>query len=97
MVADLVNIDFVPAPGFREEQWGESPWSTELFSMPYADGAGIVARTSASLVKIMTAIVETCDALCLTVSEKKTETMVLRPPGELVQQLMIQAAGQRYT
>ena len=56
---------------------------------------GIVVRTSASLAKIMTAIVEKCDAFGLTVSEK-TETMVLRPPGEPAQQLMIQAAGQRY-
>ena len=52
MVADLVNIDFVPVPGFGEEEWGESPRSTELFSMLYADDAGIVACTSASLAKI---------------------------------------------
>ena len=29
VVADLVNIDFVLAPGFGEEEWGESPRSTE--------------------------------------------------------------------
>ena len=96
VVADLVNIDFVPVPGFGKEEWGESPRSTELFSMLYADDAGIIARTSASLANIMTAIVEKCDAFGLTVSEKKTETMVLRPPGEPAQQLIIQAAGQRY-
>ena len=95
VVADLVNIDFVPAPGFGEEERGESPRSTELFSMLYADCAGIVARTSANLAKIMTAIVEKCDALGLTESEKKMETMVLHPPGEPAQQLMIQAARQR--
>ena len=96
MVADLVSIDFVPVPGFGEEEWGESPRSTELFSMLYADDADIVARTSASLAKIMTAIVEKCAAFGLTVSEKKTETMVLRPPEESAQQLMIQSAEQRY-
>ena len=97
VVADLVNIDFRPVPGFGEEQWGESPRSTELlYSMLYADNAGIVARTSASLAKIMTAIVENCDAFSLTVSEKETETMVLRRLGEPAQQLMIQAAGQKY-
>ena len=61
-----------------------------------ADDAGNVAHTSASLAKIMTAIVEKCDAFGLTVSEMKTETMVLRPPGKPVRQLMIQAAGKRY-
>ena len=81
MVADLVNIDFGPIPGFGKEDWGESPRSTELFSMLYADDADIFARTSASLAKITTAIVEKCDAFGLTVSEKKTETMVLHPPG----------------
>ena len=75
---------------------GESPRSTELFSMLYADDAGIVARKSASLAKIMTVIVEKCDAFDLKVSEKKTKTIALRPSGEPVQQLMIQAAGQRY-
>ena len=89
VVADLVNIDFRLVPGFGKDEWGESPQSTELFSMLYADDAGIVARTSASLAEIMTAIVEKCDAFGLTVSEKKTETMVLRPPGEPAQQLMI--------
>ena len=69
--------------------------NTALFSVLYADDAGIVARTSASLAKIVT-IVEKCDAFGLTVSEKKTETMVLRPPGEPALQLMIQAAAQRY-
>ena len=92
----MVNMDFVPVPGFGEEEWGESPRNTEIFCMLYADDAGIVACTSASRAKIMTAIVEKCDAFGLTVSEKKTETIVLRPPGEPAQQLMIQAAGQRY-
>ena len=64
--------------------------------MFYADDAGIVVRTSASLAKIMTAIVEECDAFGLTVSEKKSETMILHPPGEPAQQLMIQATRQRY-
>ena len=81
VVADLVNIDFVPIPGFGEKECGESPRSTELFSMLYADDMGIVARTSASLAKIMMAVVEKCDAFGLTASEKKTETMVVRPPG----------------
>ena len=64
--------------------------------MLYAGDASTAARTSASLAKIMTAIVEKCDAFGLTVSEKKTDTMVLRPPGEPTQQLMIQAVRQRY-
>ena len=44
----------------------------------------------------MTAILEKCGAFGLTVSEKKTETMILCLPGEPAQQLIIQAAGQRY-
>ena len=63
--------------------------------MLYADDAGIVARTSVRLAKIITTIVEKCNAFGLTVFEK-TETMVLRPPGKPAQQLMIRAAGQRY-
>jgi len=96
VAADLVNIDFVPAPVFGEEERGESPRIPKLFGMPYADDAGIVACTSASLAKIMTATVEKYHAFGLTMSKKKTETMVLRPPGKPVRQLMIQAAGKRY-
>ena len=65
--------------------------------MLYADDAAIVSRSLASLVKKMTAVVEVCGAYGLTVTEKKTETMVVSPPHHAQEDLQIVAAGQRYT
>ena len=45
--------------------------------MLYADNACIVSRTSSSLEKMMTVIVTACREFGLTVSEAKTETMLL--------------------
>ena len=49
--------------------------------------------------KMMTVIVTVFEAAGLTVSEKKTETMLLRTPGQApcASPLVIEAAGQRYT
>ena len=64
--------------------------------MLYADDAVIVSRSPASLAKMMTAVVEVCGAFGLTVAERKTETMVMRPPHHAQEDLEIVAAGQRY-
>ena len=72
----------------------------------YADGAGIVSRSPPGLAKMMTVIVEVFGAFGLTVSKKKTETLLMRAsekaqqPGETpkppLPALEIEAAGQKY-
>ena len=74
--------------------------------MLYADDAGIMFRSPPGLARMMTVIVEVFGAFGLTVSEKKTETLlVLAPekgqqPGETplppLPALEIAAAGQKY-
>ena len=64
--------------------------------MLYADDVASVSRSPASPAKIMTAVVEVCGAYGLTVAERKTETMVMRPPHHAQEGLEIVAAGQRY-
>ena len=67
--------------------------------MLYADDAGIVSTKSAEgLAKMMTVIVTVFEAAGLTVSETKTETMLLRTPDQApcTSLFVIQAAGQTY-
>ena len=74
--------------------------------MLYADDAGIMFRSPPGLARMMTVIVEVFGAFGLTVSEKKTETLLVRAlekaqqPGETplppLPALEIAAAGQRY-
>ena len=65
--------------------------------MLWADDAGIVSKSAEDLAK-MTAIVTVFEASDLTVSEKKTETMLLRTPDQAscTSPLVIEAVGQRY-
>ena len=58
----------VPLASVRRAAWG----------MLYADDAGIVSKSAEGLAKMMTVIVTVFEAAGLTVSEKKTETMLLR-------------------
>ena len=51
-----------------------------VWGMLYADDAGIVSRSPAGLARMMTVIVEVFGAFGLTVSEKKTETLLMRTP-----------------
>ena len=74
--------------------------------MLYADDAGIVFRSPPGLARMMTVIVEVFGAVGLTVSEKKTETLLMwalekaQQPGETptppLPALEIAAAGQKY-
>ena len=66
--------------------------------MSYADDAGIVSRSAEGLANMMTVIVTVFEAAGLTVLERKTETMLLRTPGQtsLAPPLVIEAAGKRY-
>ncbi|CAB1111644.1 unnamed protein product [Ectocarpus sp. CCAP 1310/34] len=72
--------------------------------MLYADDAGVVSRSAEGLARMMTIIVDVFGEFGLTVSEKKTETLLMRakdkpnttsqptPPPPLT----IEAAGQKY-
>ena len=51
-----------------------------VWRMLYADDAGIVSRSPAGLARMMTVIVEVFGAFGLTVSEKKTKTLLMRTP-----------------
>lgn len=68
-----------------------TPWSTS-----YVDDAGIVFRSAASLAKTMAAVVQVCEGLGLTVSEKMWQAILLRPPGTPTQSASIATAGQMY-
>ena len=78
----------------------------KVWGMLYTDDAGIVSRSPAGLARTMTAIVEVFGGFGLTVSEKKTETLLMRAlekaqqPGETptppLPALEIAAAGQKY-
>ena len=69
-----------------------------VWDMQYADDAGIGSKSAEGLAKMMTVIVTVFEASGLTVSEKKTETMLLRTPDQApcTSPLVIEAAGQRY-
>ena len=63
-----------------------------------ADDAAIVPKSAEGLAKMMTVIVTVFEAAGLTVSEKKTETVLLRTTDQAscTPPLVIEAAGQRY-
>ena len=66
--------------------------------MMYVDDAGIVFFSAEGLAKMMAPIETVFEAAGLTVSEGKTEAMLLQTPDQttLAPQLVIEAAGQRY-
>ena len=49
-----------------------------VWGMPYVGDAGIVSRSPTGLARMMTVIVEVFGASGLTVSKKKTETLLMR-------------------
>ena len=53
-----------------------------VWGMLYADDSGIVSKSAEGLVKGMTVIVAVFDAAGLTVSETKTEAMLVRTPDQ---------------
>ena len=78
---------------FLEEGSGGGPDETLLdrvrravWGMLYADDSRIVSRSPAGLARMMTVIVEVFGAFGLTVSEKKTETLLMRAPEKAQQQ-----------
>ena len=76
-----------PFSVFLDERIGGGPDETLLdrvrstvWGMLYADDARIVSRSPAGLGKMMTVIVEIFGAFGLTVSEKKTEILLMGAP-----------------
>ena len=74
-----------------------------VWGMLYADDAGVVSRSQEGLTRMMTTIVEVFGEFGLTVSEKKTETLLMRVPekqpkkgGPPPPPLVIEAAGKKY-
>ena len=77
-----------------------------VWGMLYADDAAVVSRSADGLARMMTVIVRVFGAFGLTVSEKKTETLLMRAPGKPPKKgetptppplpLAIAAAGQKY-
>ena len=74
-----------------------------VWGMMYADDAGVVSRSQEGSTRMMTIIVELFGAFGLTVSEKKTETLLMRAPekqpkkwGSPPPPLVIEAAGRTY-
>ena len=75
-----------------------------VWGMLYADDAGVVSRSQEGLTRMMaTIIVEVFGEFGLTVSEKKTKTLLMRAPekqpkkgGPPPPPLVIEAAGQKY-
>ena len=68
-----------------------------LWGMLYAEDAVIVSMSAEGLAKMMAIIVTVYEATDLTVSERKTETMLLREPDQttLASPLVIEAAGEQ--
>ena len=55
------------------------------WGMLYAEAAGIMSRSASGLARMMTGIVEVFGAFDLTVSDKKTETLLMRVPEKAQQ------------
>ena len=53
-----------------------------VWGILYADDAGIISKSAEGLAKRMTVMVNVFEAAGITVSEKKTETMLLRTPNQ---------------
>ena len=77
---------------------GESVLATPLWSMIYADAAGVVLRSPKKLRETMGAIVVVYAAFDVAVSEAKTEIMCLRAKGmpASIAIFSVEAAGQVY-
>ena len=86
------------AGGRGEATARQSVLATPLWSMPYADSAGVVSRSPEQLRKMIGVIVVVCTAFSLTVLEAKTEITCLRAKGmpESTATFSVEVAGQVY-
>ena len=97
VLRDLVHLE----EDLGEDGMKVDPLTCErraAWGMLYEDDAGIVSQSAEGLAKMMTVIVTVFEVAGLTISEKKTETMLLRTPNQAprTSPLVIEAAGQRY-
>ena len=95
----LVHLRKIRGAGGRGDGTaGESVLATLLWSMSYANDAGVVSQSPEQLRKMMGVIVVVCAAFGLTVSDAKTEIMCLRAKGmpESTAIFSVEAAGQVY-
>ena len=69
-----------------------------VWGILYGDDEGTISRSAEGLAQMITIIVTVFEAEGLTVSERKTETMLTRKPGQtsLAPSLVIEAAGPIY-
>ena len=97
IVRNLVQLNDVGAVG-PEELEPLAFGRRAVWGMLHDDNAGIVSKSAEGLAEMMTVIVPTFEAAGLTVSEIKTENMLLRTLDQttLAPPLVIAAAGQRY-
>ena len=100
ILKDLVYLEEEAGVGVRTPSEGAQ---RVVWVVLYADDAGVVSRSQEGLTRKMTIIVEVFGAFGLTVSEKKTETLLMRAPekqpkkgGSPPPPLVIEAAGQKY-
>ena len=104
ILEDLVFFDGRGGGG-PDETLLDRVWRA-VWGMLYADDAGIVSRSPVELARMMTVVVEVFGAFGLTVSEKKTDTLLMRVPEKAKQPgetptpplpaLEIAAVGQKY-
>ena len=106
ILEDMVFLDEGRGGG-PDETLLDRAWRA-VWGMLYADDAGIVSRSPAGLTRMMTVIMEVFSAFGLTVSEKKTETLLMRvlekaqqsgettTPTPPLPALEIAAVGQKY-
>ena len=81
------------AGGRGEATAGESVLATPLWGMVYAADAGVVSQSPEQLRKMMGVIVVVCAVFGLTVSEAKTEIMLLTREGDAGVHRHIQRRG----
>ena len=81
------GVEVEPLACVRRSIWG----------ILFVDDAGIVSKSAEGLVKMMTVIAAVFEAVSLTVSGKKTETILLRTPNQALRTspLVIETAGKR--
>ena len=83
ILENLVFLDEGSGGGLDETRLDRG-WRA-VWGMLYADDAGILSRSPAGLARMITVIVEVFGAFGLTVSEKKTETLLMRAPEKAQQ------------
>lgn len=95
ILRDLVHLEEAVVVG------NEAPFASVrrvAWCMLYAEDAGIVSKFAERLAKSMTYIVTVLQAAGLTISDTRTETMLLRPRDYAFPSppLVIEVTGQRY-